>query len=639
MVRDVIDRDKDGRGGERRTAQEGDGGARVGATNLAEPQAGQGWDGQPYPSSILGTRQHSPAYQGSVFNELRAGVKPAHRAQAIDATGTRSSARLGPDVIDMPEVYVGTSGAKALADFVSKTERDVAAVAAGIDSVPSAHALVAAGCKRILDSFREVEVALDHSPPKADHVRAHMQRLDAAIGKLFTVARQHRVPMRETGLEAVFDHEDHLRVRRDISYGGRANRAVHYYDEDFGATQRDRGPTPDGATVARDVRAGAGADEPDNRDELIGRIEGLQTEMWGALENAYVAASAAINEPEMPRDPSLLERLAQMAVGVLIAQANTAVGGILDVAVSGAKAKRVLAGARSSLRERVGKDTAKALMTGFATAGKSAVTEGATAGIEHLGKSGGKKPALQAHGGFNPSGLAVSPKQIYLVSAHARTSQAKVATAKAFIQLRSKMLRLPVETLRELHESFDAGVFHLISKSFRGLLVQEWVNFVKMASNQGYEMRDEATRDREFGAKESTKLDNVLLPAGVVRIRVAVAPDGQVTFKDVSLPGVTASVRHEIKKLDKPLSSLAMHRRIELAAPSAIALGGGGFDVDPSGEVSGIHGIQPHARAAVAAIAHPLRSVVFSDSDVHTGALALVQKLHMYTTDAIPEAK
>lgn len=265
------------------------------------------------------------------------------------------------------------------------------------------------------------------------------------------------------------------------------------------------------------------------------------------------------------------------------------------------------------------------------------MTQGATIAVDHLNRPDPKQPSLQEQPGFNPDGLAVSPKKIYLVRAHAHTSEAKTITSKAFVRVSSELKRLPVETLRELHDSFDGATFNRITGRFRGLLVQEWVNFVKVASDKGFEMRDEATRDREFGTKIPTKLDNTLLPAGVVRIRVALTPEGRVTFKDASLPGVTTSVRKAVQDMDKPLSSLAMHRRIELVAPNAVTLPGGGFDIDPSGQILGLDGIRGPARAAVAAVAHPVRAVAFNDGDLYAGALALVQKLQMHTSRAIKE--
>lgn len=573
---------------------------------------------------VVGAPTHVSSFQGGAGNAGQLQLKPAAKAaQRAD--------------IDMPDDYVGKSGAQTLAEFVRRTEHDVTAIADGIDHASSASSLVHAGCARILGGFRQLDIALDHSPPHAEQIHGLMQRLDTAIGRLFAVARQHRVDMRETGLEDVFDHEDHLRMRKDISYGERANRAEHYYDVDFGEAKHHSGPTPDASSVAGDMRDGNATGEASNRDELIREIENLESRMWWALDQAYQQASAVINEPEMPKDPSLLEQLAEMAVGILISVAGAELGGILDLAASGGKAKRVLAGARAALRERVGKDTARALLAGFvsAGAGKQAVTQGATIAVDHLNRPDPKQPSLQEQPGFNPDGLAVSPKKIYLVRAHAHTSEAKTITSKAFVHVSSELKRLPAETLRDLHDSFDGATFNRITGRFRGLLVQEWVNFVKMASDKGFEMRDEATRDREFGTKTPTKLDNTLLPAGVVRIRVTVGPEGQVTFKDASLPGVTSSVLHDLKRIERSLSSLAMYRRIELTPPNAMTLPGGGFDVDPSGHVLGIAGIHGAARAAIAAVAHPVRAVVFNDGDVYAGALALVQKLQMHTTNDI----
>jgi hypothetical protein len=123
---------------------------------------------------------------------------------------------VGQPRLDMPPNYVGKPGAQVLADFVKRAEKEIAALAKSIDKASSPETVVAAACQRILDGFTEVEHALNHSPANGQQVHALMERLDAAIGRLFTLARQHRIAMRETGLEDVFDREDRLRVRVSV---------------------------------------------------------------------------------------------------------------------------------------------------------------------------------------------------------------------------------------------------------------------------------------------------------------------------------------------------------------------------------------------------------------------------------------
>lgn len=60
----------------------------------------------------------------------------------------------------------------------------------------------------------------------------------------------------------------------------------------------------------------------------------------------------------------------------------------------------------------------------------------------------------------------------------------------------------------------------------------------------------------------------------------------------------------------------------------------GTFDVGPQGAIERLN-VHGPARGALAAVAHPVRAVVFDENDVIAGALALMQKLSMYTTRAI----
>jgi hypothetical protein len=447
-------------------------------------------------------------------------------------------------------------------------------------------------------------------------------------------APEHRGDRAPTGDQQGGGRSDGHRVRNDISFGGRANRADQYYDADFGGAQRRSGPAPDASAIAEDVQNGNTAGEPNNRDELIREIEGLEHRMWFALDQAFMLASAEINEPEMPKDPSVLDALAEAATASLLAAANTALGGILDAAAKSTKVIRVLAKARAGLREHVGKDTAKALMAGFAASAKSAIIPGAKIVIEHAMKQEPKSPSAEAQQEFNPGSLAVSPKQIYLLHAHQHTIAAKEGMSKAFGPYRSTLKRLPVETLRDLHAAFSKAVFNNVRDKFRDLLVQEWVNFVKRASEKGYQMRDAATRKREFGKEEPGLLAEFMWPAGVVHIRVLLGPEGRVTFKDAVLPGVSSTVWDRIQRMNKPLSSLAMYRRVELIAPNEMTPAGGTFDVDNQGAIERIN-VHGAARGALAAVAHPVRAVVFDDNDVTAGALALLQKLSMYTTSAL----
>lgn len=580
-------------------------------------------------------QHHGEARTSPPLHDFDAEHDPAvsHRLSTLDR---RRVAAAASPMIEMPEDYVGKSGIQTLAEFVANVERDITAATQGIDQVSSPEALIAGVCARVLDGFQEVEKVLDLSPPKgstAVQLRVLMQRLDVAIGTLFTVARQHKIGMRDTGLENVFDREDHLRVRPDISVE-RTKRAERYYDADFGSVPRHEGPGPSGASIADDIKEGKAGDEPSNRDALIERIQALEHSMWFALDHAFVEASAAITEPEMPKDPSLLEKLAGVAVGVLLDRAGTALGGILDLASSGAKARRLLAAGRMKLRDHIGRGTAKALVSGFLGAGKEALIKGAKVGLEHAGKQDPKMPPIQQKSEFNPSKLQISPKQIYLLGAHQRTIGAKEAVSKAFVSLGGELRRLPVDVLRDLHESFNQSVFNMVADEFRNLLVEEWVNFVQAASADGYEMRDEATRERELGGSPS-KLDNLLIPAGVVRIRVQLGQGGQVTFQDATLGGVSTTVVEAVKLMNRPLSSLAMHRQIELSSTNALTSPGGSFDVDPSGLVWSIDRITAAARHHVAAVLHPAREAVFNDGDVLGGAMALVQKLHIQTSASI----
>jgi hypothetical protein len=498
------------------------------------------------------------------------------------------------------------SAADALGELVEITEREVASLTTAADHVLAVDAVVATVAGSLAERFRAAEAALARDPGEQSVVTSLMERLDKAIGALYTMAGRHRIPMRETHLEEVFDLEDQLRELTHFPRG-RANRAEHYYDANLVPISHTRESAPDASSVATSLEADTSA-EPRNRDDLVAVITGFSNDLSQAIDDAFFNAESIIKEPNRPKHPEVLEMLAEIAVSVVLASANGALGNVIGAAFR-------LADARFGLSEHAGEQLADLLLVGFKHGGRE--TAAVVAGkLVKNGRSGQHEEAI-----IDPS---LSAKTIYLQSAKGKTSESINTTHRRFATVSGMLKRLPIDTLRGLSRAFDKKVTAEVTRSFQDLLVREWVNFGKAAAEHGEEVRDEDMRP-----KHASRLDNLLDPFGVLRIGMTVDANGYVNFKHAKLSGVGDAVLANIRSQRDSLATLAINRRVDIEPENDVSLSIGGFDVDPTGKVVGVDParLSGAARNTFAGFSkHPLPATV-SDGDVFAGMYAAVFRL------------
>ncbi len=490
----------------------------------------------------------------------------------------------------------------ALRQTVELAESEAAHLESGVlDRALAPDAVVATAGRRIAPMLVRMNTLLDAASLGPGELTELATRLDVAIGTIYVLARKHHVPMRESSLEEVFDREDAFRKNHTVF--GPTNRADEYYAQDFVRIESASGPAPTADALASELEQGSDELAPRNRDELIEQVLGFAEELRGALDAAFHTAESTIREPSAPKRPDLVEQLLEMAMNVLSAQATTALGTLISAGLK-------LGDARLGVGEHLGAQLTDTLIDGFKDAGK----ENAKVAVQALGQIG-MPPAAHESG--------LSMKTMYLDAAKERTSAAMTSTSKRFLRQEHALRRVPVDTLRALNAKFNDKLKTQIHDTYAALLVNEWVNFGKVAADQGEEMRD-----REQRPAHPSLLDQVIAPYGVLRIALGVGQDGQPRFLKADLPGIGDAVLARIRAENEPLSRIRLHRTIEIAPADALSLPSGGFDLDPDGKLEvDLRHFDARMRAIWAGFAERPPSEPISDGAVYLGMYAALRWL------------
>jgi hypothetical protein len=443
-----------------------------------------------------------------------------------------------------------------------------------------------------------------------------LDRLERAIGSLYAVTRHHKVPMRETHLEQLFDDEDQLLLDAGLQRVGRAD---SYYDDNLGPAKTVEGRTPDAVDVEQGLKGEGENAQPKNRDELIGTIRGFASDMAQAIDDAFTQASTIIKEPDRPKKPELVEALAEAAAQILIAGASAALGQAIGKAFDAL-----------DIEAHMGKQAAEALLDGFKEAGKEGAKKVVPV-IEEHSKSA-PKPA-EKDSTIGGAADALSPKSIYLLHARERTSAAMSVSTKRFESYSHLLKRVPISSLEALSGAFGSTTRAQVTSNFRDLLIREWVNFGKQASASGVQVREKG-----LGQENPSKLDNLLEPYGVLRIGMRVDAYGA-HFERAELPGVGDAVVANIRGQSGSIASLPINRRIEFLPSSDLDVSAGGFDVDPAGKIVGadVSKMNDRTKVMYANLAKHKAGGQLSDREVMAGMYAALHSLSSVSLDRISE--
>lgn len=496
-------------------------------------------------------------------------------------------------------------GRAALERPVKAVEVEVASLGGNqLDRQAAPDVAVTGAAARIAAALGELDAELARGAADPIELNVLAQRLDLAIGTLYVVSRRHRIPMRETHLEEVFDLED--KIRKSYTAYGPTNRADAYYDADLIPINHTTAQAPDAATLATELETGTGGGEPRNRDELAQDILGFAYMLESAIGTAFEAARTAITEPSAPRRPSVVEALAEAAIDTVAAMFNVALGNAIG---AGLKSLRAATG----IEEHIGKELSDVIHDGLKLAGKDNVK---LAGKTLVDKAG----HVAAHQGN--SGL--SPRSLYLDGAQAETS-AKVAAIKSgFMRHAGTLKRVPIDTLVALSDKLNASEAISLGTAFEDTVIHEWISFGKAAAEQGEDVRD--PKDRPAHA---SKLDNFLSPYGVVHVRVHVDRSGKASLASATLPGVTTTVlQHVRNEQAATLGTLSLHRYVDVLAANDGQISPGGFALDPAGRLTADPARIPMSTRAVWARlgGRPVTEPV-NDTDILHGMQTLVSWL------------
>lgn len=545
------------------------------------------------------------------------------KATLIDDVQPRSGGSYAPTLTGNGKKQ---SGLEVLANAVTKIEGILTTLSPkALEKVLAPDAVIADTAQSLLMELDRLGAALGTANVEPTEATPHLQRLERAFGKLFTLGRQYHVPQRQSGLEELFDREDDLRLRLHYP-GGRANRAELYYDDNLQSKQALKPlAIQDGADPA-DL-AGDDSKAPRTRDDLVTDIVGLGVTIGAAIHRALEDAKQAIEEPSAPRSPDLLEMLGEAAAEIILANANLALGKVLGAAAKAIDQKSGLVfkiGKYST--KQIGAHMTRELLHGFGHAGTDVLKKGAGVALQQS-----NKPPARPHDDRGDD-EALSARSIYIKHARHSTSDRAAGIETHLAGMRGELKRVPVETLQAIAATYDEQRMDEIYRELYAVLVREWVNFAKRAADAGEEVRDEQHRP-----KTPTKLDNVLAPTAEVRIEVVLAKDGTVQFRRATLPGVSDKVLRDIQNQRGTLATVSLYRRVAFSGRDEMDPAHGSFTVDPQGKI-GIDRMSDQDRQTIARLANPLFAdgalasrfdVRASDDDVLSGIERILPQLTM----------
>jgi hypothetical protein len=390
----------------------------------------------------------------------------------------------------------------------------------------------------------------------------HMVRLSSAMTTLQEMASGGKFRMAENGLERMFDQEDALlhALGRDLR-----QRAHHYYDEPVvapGAGSTSATDTPTARAIADKMEDGeAAAAKPTSRE---GYLSGIQSLVPHKLDTAFKSglafAKSMIAAPPPVANPTALEAL----LGVALAFVSSVAFGALGKAIGAVMFRRPLA-----IEGGIEKADPAPGLGGLVDGGVAAAAGSIKLMLgESMKRPAAMKPGVagdvtRSKGGQAPTHAGtemLSPKDQFILRIEESTNAAVVNARAGIVAQQTTLHRLPTETLAQLYEVLEKGLGDF-AKAYGQVLIREWVNFVKAASDAGV-------------MNKSSPLDNLVEPKGVLKIELGVrgtitsltdASRNKVSGLDVlrvSLPGTTPGMRANLADQPYSLQSIPLHKRI-----------------------------------------------------------------------------
>ncbi|HEY4244030.1 MAG TPA: hypothetical protein VGM88_29660 [Kofleriaceae bacterium] len=358
-----------------------------------------------------------------------------------------------------------------------------------------------------------------------------LARIKRACAALFQLGRATDALQRETNLEHVFDEEHELRQRL-ADPDGTDNRAFSYYDTATPPSPHV-GATPDPAALTTSVETG-GLSPASDRDGILAALACTPEMLHSALDNACTTATAIIQEPAPPAEPSVMDVLLKTAGLFLL----TAAGGFLEEGLGAAFALADSAiGMSARTAARVGEEAAET----FGKLAQRALAESLKEGTKELVDVGLKA----ADAGESEAGKGrrqdrhLSPMTLYFMQARNVASQEKARLARAFAQLNSTFRRLPTPTLVVVRNGINDVAARLLAAFERSVLIG-WVNFI-------------AELDAHTSSA-SQQIAHGIEAKGVLRVHVKV-PVARLSEADMNLTelGVAVARGMSVRGIEQPV--------------------------------------------------------------------------------------
>lgn len=365
---------------------------------------------------------------------------------------------------------------------------------------------------------------------------SELARLASAIGTLESMAKSGKLPMAENRLAQMFDSEDRL---RSAAGGSILQRADRYYDEAAHATETEARHTPTGKELAAEIEdQGKGPQQkPKTRAAILGEIQtGIPDRLALGFSTGLSLAKRTIQEPPPVANPSALQLIVQNALAFVAQAAFGALGKAIVGSLDSAQiVDGLLATAARSVKDVLAKSMQEMMV---------------------------KKPRpLGAPKDVSPTKpTAASPMFQFLDRVELATEDAATYAGQAVRAQLPTLQRLPTETLADLYGVLHRGLEDF-SHAYAQLLLREWVNFVKAASDAGV-------------INANSSLDNFVEPKGVLRIDMGVKANvvdlhdmsrntiAGLDVRRVSLPGITPLVRENLASQGYSLQSIPLHRKV-----------------------------------------------------------------------------
>jgi len=401
-------------------------------------------------------------------------------------------------------------------------------------------------------------------------VQAHRVRMSAALDTLSVLGRTHKVPLRESQLEDLFDAEAEFDSNTNHPMKSRAD--MYYYEKFH---QDDSGKTPTSDAVFEHILHDETMSPAGDRDALVDNILVSAGILKDAVTRAYVDVAGVINEPDAPEASSMLEDLAGVLIKSMLAVIAGPLGKLVETEL------KSIGTVASGAGKAAGKAASKAAAGGanghlFGDSFSKAMGDLAKQPVVNAAVLGPK--AL--HGIDNTAhpkdhGATQYNKKAFLGRLETESSTMGQNIAQNVASKRGELLRTPVADLRGLHAGFTPALAEHAKGLMKTHMITEWVNYTKVAAEHGHNV--------VTGKPLRPQVLDGLSPSGVLTIDMVVPPTGRtLSVSGVTLAGISAPVLEELAAQPGGLASLRVHKMIRVSHNGLV----GGFDVDPDSKIT-----------------------------------------------------